>query len=266
MHSTDPTDPQCLVPAFSRTGGQPARLSVRNTLGDLAEELVSFDRGFLHTATGLVRGPSRTLQRWIVERDARLCRPFRFLLIALTVSFALQWLAYALDGRDAEAHGATGSFVAGLLDGMQGGSKPQQGVEEPSAGPAAASGVISWINERAMWWALLLVPLIASAMHGTFRGYDINFAEHWVISSYAFAMASLAAGLVSLLVLPIPQFAWLEPIIFGGVLVRTLAALPEVPRPTALGRTLGAVLLACLALFFFAMAVTSAYLTWTHQV
>lgn len=249
------------VPALSRPPGAPVRLDARYALGELAEELISFDRGFLHTLLGLLRDPGATLRRWVVARDARLCRPFRFLLIALTLAFAVNWLSYTLQGADADTRGAFGEFTAGLIHGLQEG-----GNEELPSGPEATGPkfpeVIAWINQRAMWWVLLLVPMLAASMRFAFRRYDINFAEHWVVSCYAFASASLWAAISAVPLLLLPRWAWIEAIVFGVVLLRTLAALPELPRSQVLWRALGGTLMACFVLLCFAICFSFAFLAW----
>jgi hypothetical protein len=157
--------------------------------------------------------------------------------------------------------GAPGEFAAGLLHGLQEG----RDAAAPAATDASARSfpeAIAWINQRAMWWALLLVPLLAASMSFAFRRYDINFAEHWVASSYAFATASLLAAISAMPLLLLPRWAWIEALVFAVVLVRTLAALPELPRGQVLGRTLGGALMACFALVCLAASFSFVFLAW----
>jgi hypothetical protein len=59
------------------------RLTVGAVLRDFVDEFVSTDRGFAHTLIGLLRDPGATSRRWIEQRDPRLTRPARFLMIVL---------------------------------------------------------------------------------------------------------------------------------------------------------------------------------------
>ncbi len=78
---TEPNPPQ-----------RPRSMTLEAVGREVADELFSFDRGFLHTFVRLWVEPLNVVRRYVHERDARLTRPVRYLLITVAITTAAAWL------------------------------------------------------------------------------------------------------------------------------------------------------------------------------
>ncbi len=150
LHVSDPTP----VP----------RLSTRVFFADVAGELFSLDRGVPYTLGQLLVRPGPTIRRYIVERDPRLTKPFRLVLICLAVVAAVMHL--------------TGIGVD--FPGMQPG-RPQS---TDSTTNAFRAGLTTVVGNLDVMLVLCWVPAIAAGVQSLYRRHQHNYAEVFVFGLY----------------------------------------------------------------------------------
>jgi hypothetical protein len=144
------------------------RLTFDAVLRDFVDEFVSTDRGFMHTLLGMVREPGRTVRRWIEDRDPRLTRPARFLMIVLAplillVSFT-EWGA----AQYAEIERALPPEVA------------------------AEGAVLEFVLRWQLVLYLVFLPVLALGTRLAFRRSGLTLPEHFVFNTYVYAVTCLA--------------------------------------------------------------------------
>lgn len=233
MHT--PTSSHVSTPSASpelTAAGKP-RLDTRAFLREVGDEFFSFDRGLPFTLTQLLWRPGWTIRRYVVERDPRLTRPVRMLLICLALA------ALALHGIEF-ARGFSQGFASGI---------------EPGDADAMQAVLLSWLGHFDLMLLLCWIPAVAAALQ---RGYPI--AQHNLAEAFAFGSYSLA--LLLLLSLPL---RWLpEPATLPWLVVMLiwplLAPAYGYHRPAggsllrALGFALLALVLAAMMLFALLLA------------
>lgn len=181
---------------------RPPRLQTRTILGEVAEELLSLDRGLPFTLWQLLAHPGASVRRYIEWRDPRMVRPFRLTLGAL----AFAALAFALAGAD-------GSFTAGFREGF---SQARAADQAP-----AQSGALDWLLAHLQWLLLIVwVPATAEAINRAYRPLGLNLAEQCAIALYAFVPTLMLAGIGILL--PLPSLPAASPL---ALLLSTLPSL-----------------------------------------
>lgn len=188
---------------LTRPQGSPPRLTVRSVFAELADELFSLDRGLPYTVFCTLRSPGATARRYVEQRDPRLTRPFRLALVVLAVC------ALVL-----HSGGQSEQFLAGLADGLRGGS-----------GSGGRDGLVAAMSTLFARFDLMLVACWVPAVALAFMTAPIqptpNFAEATAFSLYVLAgllplqLALLlclpALGLQplwGLLALPLPWLGW----------------------------------------------------------
>lgn len=194
-----PRDPQATTPDPSApapaAGQHPApRLTVAGVMAEIGDEVFSLDRGLPHTLLGLARSPGGTAWRYIVDRDARLTRPFRLALVMIAIGA----LVLHLSGAGAE-------FLAGLQDGAR----------DPSGDNAddALPRVLALIFGRFdLLLVLCWVPAVAAAFGAAFAPLRPNPAEAVAFALYTLAgllpiQLAVLLGLPALGVQPLPWMA-----------------------------------------------------------
>lgn len=223
----------------------PPRLTVAGVLAEIADELLSLDRGLPYTVLCVLRSPGATARRYVEERDPRLTRPFRLALIVL----ALCAIALHSSGQNEE-------FMAGLAHGLQ---------EGRSSG--ARDGLVTAMSALFARFDLMLVACWVPAVALAFMSAPIeprpNFAEATAFSLYALAgllplqvallLATPALGLQplwGLLLLPLLWLGWAAHAYLSPVGVRGLAVLRI---------ALLALLATVLLLMLFALAWAAGY-------
>lgn len=140
------------------------RLSARVFFNDVAGELFSLDRGVPYTLGQLLLRPGPTIRRYIVERDPRLTKPFRLVVICLAVLAALGHLT----GLD-----------AGMTAGLEG--TPQ---DQDSTGGAFRAAIAAVANNFDLVLVLCWVPAIAAGVQSLYKPYQLNYAEVFVFGLY----------------------------------------------------------------------------------
>jgi hypothetical protein len=143
------------------------RLTFGTVLRDFVDEFVSTDRGFTHTLIGLLRAPGDTVRRWIDQRDPRLTRPARFLMIVLAPLILLVSLT-------------------------EWGAEQYAEIERQlPPGLATEGSVLEFIIRWQLALYLLMLPLLALGSRLAFRRSDLTLPEHLVFNSYVYAVSCL---------------------------------------------------------------------------
>ena len=239
---------------------RPPRLTVRRFFGELTDELLSLDRGMWHTFAGLCIRPGATIMRWVGDRDARLTRPSRYFLVLVTLSLLMDWvfdpapLASVLEA----------SQVQQRIDAL---SNRVAADSWLSVGQAWAATGMLLLSKQRDWLFLLLVPFLAIGMRAGFRTRDINYAEHWVAATYAFAHAYFlqnAVELIGLHLLPdhMPMVTDVSLLLGAAVLTWILARFAEPGSLMAYVRALAALFLGLVTFFVTSAFGMLAYLRW----
>ena len=156
------------------------RLSARVFFADVADELFSLDRGLPYTLGQLLARPGLTIRRYIVERDPRLTKPFRLVVICLAIAAALVQLT---------------GLGAGLASGLHQGYSATQ----DSTGGAFRAAFATFTDHFDLVLVLSWVPAIAAGVQSLYKQYQLNYAEVFVFGLYT--LPQMLIWLVPLFVL-----------------------------------------------------------------
>lgn len=140
------------------------RLSARVFFADVADELFSLDRGVPYTLGQLLLHPGRTIRRYVVERDPRLTKPFRLVVICLAIFTAL-------------------GHITGLDTGLP---ARLQGVppDQDSTGGAFRAAMAAVTGNFDLVLVLCWVPAIAAGVQSLYKQHQLNYAEVFVFGLY----------------------------------------------------------------------------------
>lgn len=141
------------------------RLSARVFFSDIAGELFSLDRGVPYTLGLLLTRPGLTIRRYVVERDPRLTKPFRLVVICLAIVAALVHVT---------------GIGASLIAGMQQGYAATQDSTAGAFGAAVAAISDNFDLVMVLCW----VPAIAAGVQALYRKRQLNYAEAFVFGLY----------------------------------------------------------------------------------
>lgn len=168
----------------------PSRLSIREFLRDVGDELFRGDRGLPWTLWQLLHRPGWAIRRYLETRDARLTRPFRLALFCLATAALILHLAGALDSFRA-------GFVAGVM-GAEGGSLASSPLQQAGS---------QFLGRFDLVLVLCWLPAVAGAVQRAYPRYALNFAEAFVFGLYSLSLAVLL--FTPLLLLSIDARLWL---------------------------------------------------------
>lgn len=143
------------------------RLTFGTVLRDFVDEFVSTDRGFTHTLIGLLRAPGDTVRRWIDQRDPRLTRPARFLMIVLAPLILLVSLT---------------EWGAAQLAEIERQMPPEVATE---------GSILEFVLRWQLVLYLVFLPLLALGTRIAFRRSDLTLPEHFVFNTYVYATICL---------------------------------------------------------------------------
>lgn len=162
---------------------------------DVAAELFSLDRGVPYTLGHLLLRPGPTIRRYIVERDARLTKPFRLVLICLAVVAALAQITSAGDGFLPAFNAAATRPVDSTTDALR----------------TALQTVTGHLD---IMLVLCWVPAIGAGVQSMYKQSPLNFAEAFVFGLYTLPLM-LAWQLPLLLTIALSGAApgWLLPLL-----------------------------------------------------
>jgi hypothetical protein len=209
--STEP--PQQADPAGPRVaeGARAPALSGRVTLAELVggmrDEFLQWDRGLVGTFLALMWRPASVVRAYVIDRDARYSKPWRYLLFSIFVSIAAVWLA-------------RNGFGPG---------PPHVSLQQDQ---------VSLLMDNAAWLTGAVLPLAAIAMRIAFIGLNLRFVDCLVALCYTqgqvnlVSILSIAANSVSgssaldaplsIVIVVYLVWAWAE--VAHGPLWRRLAA------------------------------------------
>lgn len=153
---------------------------------DLADEFLSLDRGLPYTFARLFVAPGATMRRWLEDRDPRITRPVRYLLVATTVLAAV---AYLLRGRyDAL------EFIARNPNAVQASRLAAEHLLLTKLASVAVGALLLWL---------------------VYRRRSTTFVEAIVVSAYAGAQVMWINAAFLLLLAPTRSLLWV--MLVGGV-------------------------------------------------
>lgn len=171
---------------FGRVGAAvPKRLSLADSLSEIADEWIRPDRGFPRTLWRLSVQPAQALADWIERRDSRATRPFRYLMVMVAVA-ALLWLG---DGRSID----WAEWYAGASASADASARSRSN----SLSFVLGHGLATVKRSHPEVLILLGLPLLAGAIFGGTR-MRLNAAESWAVALYASAQSLLAVTLIGL--------------------------------------------------------------------
>ena len=138
------------------------RLSARVFFADVADELFSLDRGLPYTLGQFLARPGSTIRRYIEQRDPRLTKPFRLVVICLAVA-------------------ATLVHLTGVGAGLSIESVPPS---RDSTGGAFQAAMAAVSNHFDLVLVLSWVPAIAAGVQSLYKRHQLNYAEVFVFGLY----------------------------------------------------------------------------------
>jgi hypothetical protein len=140
------------------------RLSAQVFFTDVADELFSLDRGVPYTLGQLLLRPGPTIRRYVIERDPRLTKPFRLVVICLAIFTAVGHIA----GLD-----------TALPTRFQGAPPDQD-----STGGAFRAAMAAVTGNFDLVLVLCWVPAIAAGVQSLYKQHRLNYAEVFVFGLY----------------------------------------------------------------------------------
>jgi hypothetical protein len=164
------------------------RLTLSFLLSDASNNLFNLERGLIFTFWSLIRRPGEVVQEFVSGNRHRFMNPFRFLLVAATLTV----IAEALSD-------STAMFA--LFD--------IKGTDDDST--AMVQDIMAnYLN----FIILLTVPFYAFGSWLVFRKPKWNLAEHLVVNAYGISMTVILSSIVTLLTLPLGEETML---LIGGM-------------------------------------------------
>ena len=158
------------------------RLTGRDLLAQVADELFRTDRGLPWTLGQLLTRPGWLIRRYLEHRDARAMPPFRLALACLGVAALVLHL-----------FGGLAEFGAGFAAGVASGGPPGGTTTAMQSAGALVFGRFD------LMLVLVWVPAVAAALRQAYPGLALNFAEASVFGLYTLAITLLLFTLLSLL-------------------------------------------------------------------
>lgn len=193
---------------------RPERLTFGAVLRDFLDEFISTDRGFLHTLIGMVRAPGDTVRRWIDQRDPRLTRPARFLMIVLAPLILLVSLT---------------EWGAALYAEIERGLPPDM---------VAEGSILEFVLRWQLLLYLVFLPLLALGTRLAFRHSDMTLPEHFVFNSYVYTVICL--GFVPILFMTLGEPSAMTQAVFWGYMIASVVYFVWACREM-FGRTIGVI-------------------------
>jgi hypothetical protein len=165
----------------SKTG----RITVRQVINDLRDQVIHFDRGFLYTIRELATRPGHSMREYLEGKRVKHVKPIRFLVWATAIAFlANHYLGFQerlLDKLDAEQKGGAHSRAMG-----------QKILDFASAHPSLLM--------------LMTIPTLALVGFLFFRKQRYNYAEMFTVNSFLMAEMNLLGILSGVIIVSIGAF------------------------------------------------------------
>lgn len=133
---------------------------IREAIG----EFTSLDRGLLYTLRLLFTRPGEALRAHLAQRDPRLLKPVRLLLVTVGFTvFLTTFTTLQFPGLGSAGPNATGTQ------------------------PLVSPEIQNWINKYQTLFLISGVPFVVAASLLLFRRERRSFAEHWLFNLYVYA-------------------------------------------------------------------------------
>lgn len=165
-HQVDPSAPH--LAEGERAPAIAAPVTLAELVGGMRDEFLQWDRGLAGTFLALMWRPAFVVRAYIVDRDARYSKPWRYLVFSIFVSVAAVWLAR--NGLGPGAHHV-----------------------------AVQQGQVSFLMDNAAWLTGAVLPFAALAMRIAFMGLNLRFVDCLVALCYTQGQVNLV-GILAVLV------------------------------------------------------------------
>ena len=237
---------------------RPARITVRGFLREMAGEALDVDRGLLHTFLGMCTAPGHTMRRWVVDRDERLTRPFRYFLILVAAALLIE---STFAPPDDILHESAEQLIE---DGRRlGESKPEGEARETISATDLIGRTVQFLRaEHREVLMVLLVPFAAFGLWWAHRRERWFFAEYWVAITYAYAHSYFFRSILHAMLGPFTEHSALIARIFMvTLLVLLMTRLHPRPWYSAVPRTLAGLGIGLVGLFAMVILLAMAMAT-----
>lgn len=166
----------------------PQPITLRALLRELSDEFLNLDRGLLYTFAQTWIAPNEVVRRYVAQRDPRLTRPIRYLLIAMFITTAATWFVMSKLGLAARL-----------------GATPKQLAQS------------EFLLQNTGWILVLVLPmvLVVLRLFDRHRG-EAAWASAAVAASYTQAQA---LWVQLLLVVPLAFLPWRWPVLMVSALM-----------------------------------------------
>jgi hypothetical protein len=131
----------------------------------MRDEFLQWDRGLVGTFLALMWRPASVVRAYVIGRDARYSKPWRYLIFSIFVSIAAVWLA-------------------------------RNGFAPGSRHVAVQQDQTSFLMDNAAWLTGAVLPIVAFAMRIAFIGLNMRFVDCLVALCYTQGQVNLV-GILS---------------------------------------------------------------------
>ncbi len=153
------------------------RFNMRDSVAHLFGVVFNFDRGLWPTIVGLFKNPGKVIRDYLNGATAPYFHPFRFLFLLLTVQV---FIMISTDMVEFVQQNFAKDF----------GSKPV---------PDGLKGAMTFINSYMHMLIAMSMPIVAAGSWLFFRKAGYHYAEHLIISCFAYGQTIF----ISLLLMPL---------------------------------------------------------------
>lgn len=235
-----PTPAHCVACSAPRTGpfcaacGQRARtdrITVGGVVRQVVDEVVSVDRGLLHTALAVLRAPGQTARAYVEGRTVRYVGPVKYFVLLVGAAQLLTLHS---------------GILTAMVEGFTSGYDASGNATHGSAGQVRPA--VDALSRYFVSFVALAVPLFAGWTRLLFRRAGLTYAEHVVLALYTSAQQLLCMVplLTPIEATGVKALALLYVTAAVGYQVGALRAFTGVGWAAALWRTLLALLLTLL--------------------
>ena len=180
---------------------RPPRITARGFLREMASEALDVDRGSLHTFIGMCTAPGHTMRRWVLDRDERLTRPFRYFLILVAAALLIE---ATLAPPDDIRHDSAAQLIEQSRH--LGAANHEGDVEETISATDLIGRTVQFLRaEHREVLMVILIPFAAFGLWCAHRREGWYFAEYWVAITYAYAHSYVLRAILHVLMGPFTE-------------------------------------------------------------
>jgi hypothetical protein len=141
-------------------------VTLAELVGGMRDEFLQWDRGLVGTFLALMWRPALVVRAYVIDRDPRYAKPWRYLIFSIFVSIAAVWLARSVFGPG-------------------------------SRHVAVQQDHVSFLMDNAAWLTGAVLPIAALAMRLAFIGLNLRFVDCLVALCYTQGQVNLV-GILSI--------------------------------------------------------------------